>query len=377
MTKGARSRLGKRAARLPLLALGMVALVTALWGALVRVGWKAPLPSYNWLSWHGPLMVCGFLGTVIGLERAVGLARPWAYAAPLGTGVGALLLVAGDLSRRGPALVTLGSAVFLAILLVVVKIQPQRQNVVMALGAVAWIAGNVRWLLGAPFNASALFWGAFVVLTIAGERLQLTRFLPPRRGSRGAFTAASAVLFAGIVLSLRWPAAGSRLAGCGFLALGVWLLLFDIARVNARREGLTRFVALALLPGYVWLSVSGLLLALRALPEHGMLYDAILHTLFVGFVFSMIFGHAPIIFPAVLAVTMAFRPLVSYAPLVLLHLSLALRIAGDLTERSPLRMWGGLLNVAAVLLFVIGTVTSIRRAEDYGSSATPSSPASA
>jgi hypothetical protein len=347
-------------ARLPFLALAIGCLVTALWGALARVGWKVPLPSIAWLSWHGPLMVCGFLGTVIGLERAVGLARLWAYAAPLATGLGGVLLAAGDVSRRGPALVTLGSAVFLAVLLAVVRLQPERQNVVMALGAAAWVAGNARWLLGAPIVACVLSWGAFIVLTIAGERLQLTRFLPPKRGAKGSFLLACTLLVAALAVSLRFPAFGARAAGIAFLALGVWLLLFDIARVNVKQAGLTRFVALALLPGYVWLAVSGLLLATRALPDYGVVYDAILHALFVGFAFSMIFGHAPIIFPSVLGVTMAFRPL-SYLPLALLHASLAARIAGDLLASPPVRMWGGLLNVAAILFFLAVTATSIRR----------------
>ena len=46
------------------------------------------------------------------------------------------------------------------------------------------------------------------------------------------------------------------------------------------------------------------------------------------FVFAMVFGHAPIIFPAVLRVTVPYHP-VFYAPLVLLQASLALRVAGD------------------------------------------------
>jgi hypothetical protein len=355
------SPLARRASRLPFLGLAMATLVAALWGALVRVGWHVPLPSINWLSWHGPLMVCGFLGTVIGLERAVGLGRAWAYAAPLGTGLGGILLAAGDLSRRGPALVTFGSVVFLAVLLAVLKIQPERQNVVMALGGAAWIAGNARWLLGAPIDGCVLYWGAFIVLTIAGERLQLTRFLPPRRGSRGAFTAACVVLLAGLALAFRVPATGARVSGAAFLGLGVWLLLIDIARLNARLAGLNRFVGLALLPGYAWLVVSGAVLLVNGLPEHGIVYDAILHSLFVGFAFSMIFGHAPIVFPAVLSVTMTFRPL-AYVPLALLHASLLARVAGDLTGFLPLRMWGGLGNVTAILMFLAVTISSIRRA---------------
>jgi hypothetical protein len=43
----------------------------------------------------------------------------------------------------------------------------------------------------------------------------------------------------------------------------------------------------------------------------------------------------------------------------LLHLSLAVRIAGDLTGSYALFSWGGLLNVLAILLFVANTAGSI------------------
>ena len=83
----------------------------------------------------------------------------------------------------------------------------------------------------------------------------------------------------------------------------------------------------------------------------GPFYDALLHAVFVGFVFSMIFGHAPIIFPAVLGVPPFYRP-VLYAPLALLHASLALRIVADVAGYMALRRWGGLLGAAAIVLFL-------------------------
>jgi metal-sulfur cluster biosynthetic enzyme len=54
----------------------------------------------------------------------------------------------------------------------------------------------------------------------------------------------------------------------------------------------------------------------------GPQYDATLHAFFLGFVFAMIFAHAPIIFPAVLGARMAYRPLF-YAHVVLLQLTLS------------------------------------------------------
>jgi hypothetical protein len=102
---------GKRIARVPLLLLGIASLIAGVWGGLVRLPLNLPLPggNANWLTFHGPLMVCGFLGTVIGLERAVGLRGWWAYLAPLLTGAGAVMVMAGKLGHTPVALIALGS----------------------------------------------------------------------------------------------------------------------------------------------------------------------------------------------------------------------------------------------------------------------------
>jgi len=77
------------------MAMGMLALLGGLWGGLHRLGWTGPVLQPAPPAAHGPLMVCGFLGTVISLEWAVALDRAWAFLAPGYTGVGALLTLAG------------------------------------------------------------------------------------------------------------------------------------------------------------------------------------------------------------------------------------------------------------------------------------------
>jgi hypothetical protein len=89
-------------------------------------------------------------------------------------------------------------------------------------------------------------------------------------------------------------------------------------------------------------------------------YDAALHALMLGFVFSMVFGHAPIIFPAVLRVAVPYHP-GFYAPLALLHLSLLLRLVGDAADAPGWRSLGGLLNAAALALFILGTIAAVVR----------------
>ena len=109
-------------------------------------------------------------------------------------------------------------------------------------------------------------------------------------------------------------------------------------------------MALALLPGYAWLGVGGVLWLRHGAVLAGPAHDAELHAIFLGFVFSMIFGHAPIIFPAVLNLQIHFQP-IYYLPLVILHASLALRILGDILLWQTPRMWVGLLNGIAILTF--------------------------
>jgi hypothetical protein len=128
-----------------------------------------------------------------------------------------------------------------------------------------------------------------------------------------------------------------------------------------RQRGLTRFIAVCLLSGYVWLSVGALiLLSAGGIVASSTAYGAGLHAILLGFIFAMVFGHAPIIFPAILGVRLPWHPLF-YLPLVVLHLSLLLRVAGTLAGAAQLRSIGGALNAVALALFVVGIVVSMRR----------------
>jgi hypothetical protein len=127
---------------------------------------------------------------------------------------------------------------------------------------------------------------------------------------------------------------------------------YDMARRMVRQTGCTRFIAVCLLSGYVWLGVGGVLHWRFGGVFAGPYYDAMLHTVFFGFVFAMIFGHAPMILPAILRRPPSYHP-AFYVPLVLLRASLLLRVVGDVVGWWPGHQWGGLLNAVAVLLFLI------------------------
>jgi hypothetical protein len=249
------------------------------------------------------------------------------------------------------------AAIFAAIL----RLQRTDAHVVMALGAVLWVVGNALWLAGLPVARLVPWWAGFLIVTIAGERLELGRVRWLGTSQLRAFYAVVAVFVAGLLLSLADFSAGVRLAGAGLLLLGLWLLRYDVAGRTIRMAGLTRFMAACLLPGYGWLAFGGgLWLALGGGYAAGPYYDALLHSLLVGFVLSMIFGHAPIILPAVTGLPLLYRP-TFYLHLGLLHASLVLRVAGDLAVLHTWRQWGGLLNVTAVVVFLANTVWAAAR----------------
>ena len=353
-----------RRRRAPLMALAVVALFAGLWGGLIRLGLSLPHTVTSAAELHGPLMALGFLGTLVSLERAVALDRPWAYIAPLAAGAGALAALADAPASLGPALLALAGVVLIAAHIVLHRLQPSAHNTIMGIGALAWLTAAVLWTSGADISRFAPLLAGFLVLTIVGERLELTRALRRADFVRRLLLGAIAVFVAGLVISIFAERTGIRIAGVGLIAQAAWLARFDVARRTVKIGGVTRFMALALLAGYVWLAAAGVLWTGYGAVGDGPAYDASLHAVFLGFVMSMVFAHAPVIMPAVLRVPLPFRH-GFYGHLAVLHLSLGLRvIGGDLAGSIALWRSGGIGGEVAILLFLAATAGGVLRARE-------------
>ncbi len=346
---------------LPFLILAILGLLAALWAGLMRLGWQLPALTPSFALAHGPLMISGFLGTLITLERAVAMQRRWMYLPPLLSGLGWLVTVLIPSPPLGPILLTLASMGGVAILIEMTRREPASHTVIMLLGMFAWCTGNILWSFGWQIFQVVFFWQAFLVLTIAGERLELSRVLRPSNKSQALFGCIVLLYLAGIIVSVFNSQIGTRLNGAGLLFLALWSVQNDLAWRNLNHKlPLTRYIARCLALGFVWLGIGGGLSLIFGAQIAGPRYDAVLHAVFVGFVISMIFGHAPIIFPAILGAPINFQP-AFYIHLTLLHTSLVLRVFADYANLFLLRMWGGLLNEAAILFFIGMTVYSVRK----------------
>lgn len=343
--------------RLPLLALGFAALVAGVGAGLARFGWDVQFDAAALAAWHGPLMVSGFFGTVIGLERAVALARGWAYIGPLAGTLGTVALLSGH-PGLAPACLVVASGVLLAASVAVYLRQRASFTFTLALGAACWLTGNIVFAAAEDLQLALPWWLCFLVLTIAGERLELSRFAPRSPASGRTFALIIATLVFACGTGTFSAQAGWTLLGAGLLALAVWLMRYDLARRTVRQRGLTRFMAVCLLAGYAWLAAGSVLLLATDTVPGTPLWDAALHSILLGFVFSMVFGHAPVILPAVLRVRLDYTP-AFYGPLALLHASVAARFIADVFGLTSLRPWAGASNALALGAFLFATVCAI------------------
>lgn len=340
------------------MAMGGLSLLAGLNAGLVRLGVWAPIASQRVGDLHGPVMVLGFLGTLISLERAQALRNPLAYLAPALLGAGALALVAGAPLLLGQLLLFDGAVAFTAVLVALWVRAPLPLVAAQALAAFfAALAAGLWPRLDVATVIPLL--AVFLIITIAAERAELAQLsLGPR--AVPTLLILACLLAVGGVTGIFAPAVGLRILGLAALLVGLWLLRDDVGRRMVRASGLRRFNAAALLAGNVWLAIAGLVWLVVGQPVDRGAYDIAIHATFLGFGVSMVMAHAPIIFPAVIGRPLPYRR-VFWVPLMALHAGLVLRVVGDLVGLDLLWRTGGIVNVASILLFVVVAAFAVIR----------------
>ena len=337
-----------------------ISLLAGLDGALLLLGVWSPVMSTRLSKWHGPLMVLGFVGTVICLERAVALGHRLAYLVPAMSGFGVIVLLAPlpfDSARAGLALLTLAQ---LGLLTIYVPLwQRSHDDAIVIQGAGAFCAAGAAALLTTGVHVSQIVgWLAcYMILTICGERLELSRLTMARNRALSALCLA---VVAALLVSVVSPAIGWRVLGVVLIGLAVWLCRHDVARGGLRRGGQAAYIGTLLMVGYLWLATAGIVCTVQGPPISRSGYDAVVHSLFLGFTMGMILGHAPIILPAVLQVRLEWTTWF-WLPAFLLEASLLVRIGiGDGLDRSAAVQAGGTVNVLSLLTLVAVIATHIQ-----------------
>ena len=369
--------------RMILLMGAALALLAGLDAALVRLGALAPVSSTDLGAIHGILMVYGFLGTAICLERAVALNSRWAYLSPATSalaGIAAIVIsqsravanfiatlpLPAYLSRILPGYqsqrmlpAVLWTLSMITLIMIYRHVWRKRQAsyavLIQLVASCVGLCGILLWMRGLEVALIMPWWLFFLVLTIIGERLELARLAFNEATEKRVLVWVGALVIS-LALTLIVPIVAYPLLGISLAALAIDMGYHDVALKTIRIPGIPRLSAVAMLAGYGWTMLPAALWITTPPTFSGYGYDAIVHALTVGFAVSMVIAHAPVIIPSVIRREVPYH-LAMWVPLILFHLSLLIRFLSGAREAALPWRFGGTLGVCAFLLFVVTTAS--------------------
>lgn len=337
----------------PLLLLPL-ALMAGMQGGWMRMGSPVGWPEFA--ANHALLMIGGVLGTLISLERAMAVPQKAWRLLPLVNGLSIVPLLLGE-SHWAAALQST-TALGLALLLYRQLRQYNSSTLLlMTFGAMLWLLGNLLFLYKGWVVVAVPWWIGFLLLTIVGERLDLSKFLPT---PRWAHLSLYILLFVWVgSLLLPFHSKGIWLTGAMTVFIACWLLYFDMARIIIRKTERYRYIGIGLRTGYVWLLLHGLSYFLHDREPYR--YDFYLHTFFLGFVFSMIWAHAPIIMPLLMGSQRnPYHPLL-WLPWAIFQVSLVMRLLTHILGHAEWRLIFAQINGYSILLLLVSMAVQMLR----------------
>jgi len=332
--------------RLPVIFFAMFSLLCGLWSGLCRIGWDIGISPV--VAHHGAIMVGGFLGTLIAFEKIIPLRKKTLYLIPI-TSASSVVMFFTRQSALSFYLLIVSSVALVIVFLYYLLKQQKAVYILMLLGAISWLTGNVVLLTKQFYPMAFPWWMAFILFVIAAERLEIMVFLPVSRFSKNVFITILLSFVIGVLLSFH--GIGNFVCGLSLAGVSIWLLRNDMIAINLTKQGLPRFVGATLLCGYAALLFTGIFFLIRS--DQWLTYDAVVHCFFLGFAFSMIFAHGPMILPGILGVAITPFNKILYLWMGLLQTSWILRISGDVLTNLELRKVSGVISVMAILGYFV------------------------
>jgi uncharacterized membrane protein YagU involved in acid resistance len=325
-------------------------LLFGLLSGLVRMGWELPVPPV--VAHHGAVMVGSFMGSLIIMERVSVFRKIALWIIPL-INLSSILFFSLGMPELAFAALFVGSLGLCAIAFYFYKDLPSLSNLTQIIGSLCYAIGCALLFKTSSYPVALPWWLCFILFIIVGERLFLTRYLPDSKTKTWLFVLILCVTCLGLVIPFH--AQGVSITGIGLIGFALWLCKYDMATKSIKLPGQHRYTGILLLVGYVFLLLSGVFLLIKT--DNGLSYDLFIHTFFLGFMFTMVFAHGPIIFPGILGLTVKPYRSFFYIWFCLLIASVSLRIIGDITLDFYLRSWSGLFSTVSILGFFVSMAT--------------------
>jgi len=306
-------------------------------------------------------MVGGFLTTLIALEKTIPLKRTGLLIIPLLSAL-TLLMAVNGCYYVGLAFLLAGSiGLFCVQGFYFIRYPHERSIILMLIGACCLVMGNTMLIRNQFYPAAFPWWMGFVLFTIVGERMELSKFLPVSNRAKAILMTLLAFFPLGVLLPFHHT--GKYFSGIALIGISVWMMRNDVIQIGLRKEGLVKYSSFALLLANSFLLLEGIFLVV--LPNTLYAYDILVHVFFVGYGITMIFAHGPIILPAVLGLKdKPYHPAL-YVCVILLHSSLLFRIVADSLMLNQGRKYSGAITGIAILLYFITLIVRVVYQRNY------------
>jgi hypothetical protein len=335
----------------------LMAVVLGIWRIAITRGFLLP-PIPEWIPVHGHIMIGGFLAALIIFERMIALRIHGLIWVPYVYVFSSLFL-----QTQAPMVRLLHLIALVGWILhrwMSYKTFHRWEKPVVE--SIAFIVLSFALLSSGGLSArievglSAL---AFPIAVIAIERLELSMQFKK--------TGARIVLFGLIGWCVLWIVSTWRgipnLSAMGIvtLILTCFLAFYDLSlrtRTSKSAHNLHGFLKLALIFAYLWLFAGSIVMVFWFTISGAILKDILFHLFGLGFIFTMILGHAPLILPAALGKMPPNKaPLI---PFLIFQAATLIRIVGDFALMQSVLLWqwtGWITGVVSALAFFIYLVT--------------------
>ncbi len=332
----------------------LLSLIAGLLAGLYRIGWDIPVSTLS--GAHGLIMAGGFLGTVICFEKTFPTGKLYYLIFPATSGISIIFLIVGNMEAA------LWLQLFASLGLVISYFWWIRQTRepfyrIMMMGALGWVVATAGLIGGRSIILMVPWWMMFILFTIIGERIELSRFLPTKKYVTGIIYLSLFTYAAGLFFRDDY---GVYVSAAALIVIPVILLKFDIIKVTITKSGQYKYIAILLLTGYIWMLLTGVFMFAGNFINNS--YDIITHSFFLGFTFTMIFAHGPIILPGFMKQPITIFTNSLYYWFALFQVSLIVRIVSDMLQMMELRKFAGLANAVFILMFFINIIYNAKKA---------------
>lgn len=339
------------------------AISIGIWRIAVIRGFNLPPIPESWPS-HGEIMLGGFLASLIIFERMIALPIDGLIWVPYLYAISALMLHTDNPFARYIHFAALAGWL-LHRWLAYRKFHRWEKPLVESFALIT-LTSALMYPGGLIARPEVALQGlAFPIAVIAVERLEMSLLLK-KTGSR-------LVLIGLIGWLLLWNALSWRgIPGLSVMGVITLILVGSIAFYDAtlrvaqkQIDGLHRFLRTALIFSYVWILLAAVAMTALSKISPAIFKDVLYHLIGLGFIFTMILGHAPLILSAALGKLPPEKAPV--IPFFLFQIATVLRILGDfvLLKSVPFWQWSGWLSglihiisffsYIAILIFCIRT----------------------